>query len=94
MDLYTDLVGYLAGLLIVGSFIPQAVKTFKTKDVLGLSFTMYTLFNLGTIGWIVYGFIIHSRPVLIFNCITFVFSFPVWVMILKYRCQGINCDKP
>lgn len=93
MDGYIDLIGYLAGILTVSSFIPQTLKTYKSKDVSGLSLIMYSLFNLGTIGWISYGFIIKSYPLLIFNSITFTFAFPVLLMILKYRCNGPDCNK-
>lgn len=85
MTNWVDLIGYAAGIMTVSSFIPQAVKTYRTKDVSGLSFIMYTLFNIGTIGWISYGVIIASYPLTIFNSITFLFSFPVWLMILEYR---------
>ena len=88
-----EIIGYIAGVLTVSSFIPQTLKTYRTKDVAGLSFIMYTLFNLGTICWITYGIIISSYPLAIFNSITFVFSFPVWLMILRYRCDGKECQK-
>lgn len=82
-----QLIGYIAGLFTVSSFIPQAVKTYRTKDVCGLSLIMYTLFNIGTICWITYGIIIRSYPLAIFNSITFLFSFPVWIMIIRYKCK-------
>lgn len=82
---WISFIGYVAGVMTVSSFIPQAWKTFRTKDVGGLSFVMYTLFNIGTICWITYGVIIHSLPLAIFNSITFLFSFPIWLMILDYR---------
>lgn len=82
---YLEYIGYAAGIMTVSSFIPQAVKTYKSKNVEGLSLIMYTFFNLGTIGWITYGAIIKSYPLLIFNSITFLFAFPVWLMILRYR---------
>lgn len=84
-DTYLEYIGYIAGVLTVSSFIPQAVKTYVTKDVSGLSFIMYTLFNLGTICWITYGIIISSYPLAIFNTITFLFSLPVWIMIIVYK---------
>lgn len=85
MHQWIDIIGYIAGVLTVSSFVPQTLKTYRSKDVEGLSFVMYTLFNIGTICWITYGIIIHSIPLAIFNSITFLFSFPVWVMIIEYR---------
>ncbi len=85
MSAYIDLIGYVAGVMTVSSFIPQTVKTYRTKNVAGLSLIMYTLFNIGVVGWIIYGAIIAAYPLVIFNSITFLFSFPVLVMILIYR---------
>lgn len=82
---FISLIGYVSGCLTVASFIPQALKTFATKDVSALSFLMYTFFNLGTIGWITYGFLRASYPLMIFNSITFLFAFPIWIMIIKYH---------
>lgn len=88
-----DIMGYLAGIFIVSSFIPQSLKTFQTKDVQGLSLVMYSLFNIGTVFWIIYGVLLDSYPIVIFNIITFVISFPILLMIVKYRCRGENCPK-
>lgn len=85
MSEYIDLIGYAAGVMTVSSFIPQAVHTYKSKNVAGLSLMMYSFFNIGTIGWMIYGFLSASYPVLVVNCITFLFSFPVLIMILIYR---------
>lgn len=87
-------IGYVAGCLTVASFIPQTLKTFQTKNVSGLSLTMYTLFNIGEICWIIYGFIRGSYPLIIFNSITFLFAFPVLLMILKYRQRPENQSRP
>lgn len=84
MDNLVEVIGFISGILTVSSFIPQTLKTYRTKDVSGLSLIMYSLFNLGTIGWITYGYLRESWPLMIFNSITFVFAFPVLLMIIKY----------
>ena len=42
-----DLIGTLAACLTTFSFIPQALKTFRTKDVSGISLSMYGCFTVG-----------------------------------------------
>ena len=83
MDL--SFTGYIAGFSIVISFLPQAIKVFKTRKVSSLSFLMYLFFNLGTFLWIVYGIATNSIPVALFNGITFLLSMPILIMIFKYR---------
>jgi MtN3 and saliva related transmembrane protein len=50
-----DTIGYIAAVLTTGSFLPQAIHTFQTKDVSGISLTMYSAFTLGIMLWLVYG---------------------------------------
>ena len=85
MDLFFEFVGYLAGTCLAISFIPQAIQTYKTKDVQGVSLLMYAIFNLGLFSWIVYGFYMNSLQMMLFNTISLCFSLPILVMIIKYR---------
>ncbi len=84
MDYLFEGIGYLGGLALSVSFIPQAWKTFKTKDVAGLSLGMYSIYNLGVLCWIIYGFYLRSVQMVLFNSICICFSFPVLLMVIKY----------
>lgn len=84
MSTFYEIIGCLAGICTATSFIPQAWKTFRTKDVKGLSLGMYSIFNIGMTSWVVYGFYVNSFQMIIFNIICLCFSIPVWLMILRY----------
>jgi len=62
-----DIIGYLGGFFIMVSFIPQVIKSYKTKSVNDLSMTMIIATLIGTIFWVTYGFLIKSMPVAIMN---------------------------
>jgi MtN3 and saliva related transmembrane protein len=47
-----DLIGYIAASLTTFSFVPQALKTFRSKDVSGISLGMYSLFASGVALWL------------------------------------------
>ena len=47
----TDLIGYLAAALTTCSFVPQALHTFRTRDVRGISLGMYSVFTVGIALW-------------------------------------------
>ena len=51
----TEILSYCAALLTTSSFLPQAILILKTKDTSSLSLTMYTLFTIGVLLWLVYG---------------------------------------
>lgn len=64
-----DVIGYLGGIFIMISFIPQVIKSYKTKGVKDLSLWMIIATFIGTLFWITYGYFINSKPVLVMNVI-------------------------
>ncbi len=66
----TDFFGFVAAFLTTIAFLPQVLKTFRTKSANDVSIFMLILFILGLFFWIIYGFRSHSIPVLIANIIT------------------------
>jgi MtN3 and saliva related transmembrane protein len=80
-----DWVGSLAAFLTTASFIPQAWKTFKSKDVSGISLTMYGLFTAGVAMWLVYGVLLVAWPIIIANSITTSLALMILIMKLRYR---------
>jgi len=80
----TDLIGTLAAVLTTISFLPQAMHTFRTKDVRGISLGMYSAFTLGVAMWLVYGLMLGAWPVVIANIITLALASAILVMKLRY----------
>jgi len=50
---WIDWIGSAAACLTTASFVPQAWQTFRSRDVSGISLTMYSLFTLGVALWLV-----------------------------------------
>lgn len=80
-----DLIGAAAATLTTVSFVPQAVKTFRTRDVSGISLGMYSLFATGVALWLVYGLMLGEAPIYVANAITLALALAVLVMKLRYR---------
>jgi MtN3 and saliva related transmembrane protein len=80
-----DLIGYMAATLTTASFIPQAVQTFKTKDVRGISLGMYSVFTVGVALWLVYGVLMAAWPIVLANSITLALAATILTMKLRYR---------
>jgi MtN3 and saliva related transmembrane protein len=59
--------GYFAGLLTVTSFLPQVIRTWKSRQTRDLSFGMFALLVTASSLWIIYGIIIDDWPVIITN---------------------------
>lgn len=78
---FSDLIGYPAAFLTTVAFVPQAWKSWRTRDLSGISLPMYALFTLGVALWLAYGVAIGSLPVIVANAVTFVLS--AMVLFLK-----------
>eukprot|EP01037_Dinobryon_pediforme_P011540 gene11540-11636_t len=81
----TALIGYLAAFGTTVSFLPQAIKTIRTKDTSGISLSMYALFTLGTLLWLIYGIMSGSMPVAVANAITLIFASIILVYKMIYK---------
>ena len=81
----SEWIGYAAAVLTTSSFVPQAVHTFKTKDVRGISLTMYSIFVVGISLWLVYGLLLDAWPIVIANTVTLTLAVAILAMKLRYR---------
>jgi MtN3 and saliva related transmembrane protein len=81
----SDWIGYAAAFLTTSSFVPQALHTFRTKDVRGISLAMYSAFVVGILLWLVYGLLLGAWPIVIANVITLSLATAILVMKLRYR---------
>jgi MtN3 and saliva related transmembrane protein len=59
--------GYIAGFLTVVSFLPQVMRTWKTRRTKDLSMGMFALIITASVLWIVYGAITADWPVILTN---------------------------
>ena len=80
-----DIYGFLAGLLTTLAFFPQVIKTLKTKSAEDLSFVMLILFLIGIFFWILYGYSIHSYPIIVANVMTFALNFSILILKIIFR---------
>ncbi len=75
-----DWLGYLAASLTTASFLPQAWLTFRTRNVSGISLSMYAVFTLGVLLWLVYGLMLKAWPLIVANTITLVLASGILLM--------------
>ena len=76
--------GFLAALLTTVAFVPQAVKTLRTRDTSGISLGMYSVFTVGIACWFGYGLYLHSWPMILSNAVTFVLAAIILGLKLKH----------
>ena len=65
-----EIFGYIAAILTTAAFLPQLIKTLKTKKAEDVSLVTLIMFIVGVLCWIIYGYKISSIPILLANLIT------------------------
>ncbi|MBN2615196.1 MAG: SemiSWEET transporter [Bacteroidales bacterium] len=74
-------IGYVAAILTTASFVPQAIKTIRTRNTQGISLVMYLMFSTGVLLWFIYGIVTDDIPILVANAVTLCFA----VIIMGYK---------
>lgn len=81
---WADIIGTVAGILVLSSFIPQLIKAYKTKKMSDVSIHLMSLIASGMFLWVIYG-LIRSDPVIIgTNATGFALNITLLVMKLRY----------
>ena len=80
----TIMMGYFAGFLTTISFLPQVVKTWKSRSASDLSWGMFSVFSVGVMFWLIYGFLIQEPPIIFWNSVTLALVLAILVMKLKF----------
>ncbi|MCX7927092.1 MAG: SemiSWEET transporter [Candidatus Omnitrophica bacterium] len=66
-----QIIGMLAAVLTMFSFVPQIVKVYKTKSADDLSLGMLIQLSLGVFLWLVYGIHLKNAVIILANSVTF-----------------------
>lgn len=85
----TNIIGTLAGMLTTIAFIPQVIKTWRTRSAQDISLFMFMLFSTGVLLWLIYGLILDAMPIIIANGITLALSLSILALKVNdmYRAR-------
>jgi MtN3 and saliva related transmembrane protein len=70
LPLLAEAIGLIAGAFTTIAFLPQVLRTWRTRSAQDLSFAMLAIFASGLFLWLVYGLMILSLPVILANVVT------------------------
>jgi MtN3 and saliva related transmembrane protein len=86
-----EVIGYCAAFLTTIAFLPQAIQSWRTRDLSGISVGMYSLFTTGVGLWLIYGLHIDKWPIILANALTFLLALSI--LVLKIQAV-LRPDKP
>ena len=78
------IIGFMAGALTTGSFLPQVIKIIKMKETRDISLIMYIAIAVGISLWLVYGIMLGELPIILSNIVSLVLIFTILVLKIKY----------
>lgn len=81
----SEVVGIIAGALSCTTFLPQVIKTWKSKSTKDVSLNMFLIASVSASLWLVYGFLIHSISIIGTNVVVVLFSLTMLWLIIKNR---------
>ena len=80
-----EIIGLTAAVLTTSAYLPQAIKTWRTKSAGNLSLLMYLTMFLGILLWLIYGIHLNSLSMILANSVTLLLTFIIIVFKLRYK---------
>ncbi len=77
-----EIIGYLALFCTTISFIPQVIELYRKKSAKDISTSMYIIYALGMILWLIYTIWIKAVPLIIGNIISLILA--IIILTMKY----------
>lgn len=79
-----DLLGLVATCFTTASFVPQVWRTWKTRDVRGISLPTYAIITVGLALWLLYGLLKDDLPLIVANAVMVVLTGAITVMKIRF----------
>lgn len=81
---FVTLLGLAAGACTTIAFVPQLLKTWRSRSARDVSLGMFLIFCLGVVLWLWYGLLTQDFPVIVANAVTLVLAGTILAFKLRY----------
>lgn len=81
----SEIVGFIAAILTTLAYLPQVIKTWKSKSAADLSLGLFSILTTGVFLWLVYGIMIGNAPIIASNIITLLLTGSMLYFKLRYK---------
>jgi MtN3 and saliva related transmembrane protein len=82
---FITILGLAAATITTISFVPQMLKTWRTKSAKDVSLITLITFIIGVFLWLVYGIYLQALPIILANSVTLVFNCIILWLKIRYR---------
>jgi len=82
---FIDILGFVAGICVTISVIPQILKIWKTKKVKDISLLTFSVLTFGVALWVLYGVLKNDLPIIVTNSISLSLNIVMVYFIIYYE---------
>ncbi len=80
-----NILGFAAGTLTTLAFLPQVIKTWRSRHTRDISLGMFAIFSAGVFLWLLYGIQVHAMPIVLANSVTLILALTILILKIKYK---------
>ena len=83
-----DVLGLIATCFTTASFVPQVWRTWRTRDVSGISLVTYLVLTIGLALWLSYGLLKDDLPLVVANSVMVILTASITLMKIAFSKRG------
>ncbi len=83
-----DILGLIATCFTTSSFMPQVWRTWRTRDVSGISLATYVVLTIGLTLWLIYGLFKGDLPLVVANSVMVTLTTAITAMKVVFNPRG------
>jgi len=82
---FDQIIGLAAGACTTIAFLPQVIKTWRSRSAKDLSLLMFSIFCLGVLLWLGYGILNQDIPLIISNSTTLILAATLLYFKIRFK---------
>jgi len=81
---FITVIGLIAAALTTSAYLPQVLKSWRTKSAKDLSLGMLAILCTGIFLWLIYGILNQDLPIILSNAVTLMLTLAILVLKIKH----------
>lgn len=82
-----NILGFMAAGFTTIAYLPQVVKTYKSRSASDLSLGTFSMLTTGLLLWLIYGWLSHNQPIIFANLMTLMLAASLLYMKFKFKTR-------
>jgi MtN3 and saliva related transmembrane protein len=84
VESWVSMIGSVAGMSTTGAFLPQVIRSWRTRSTEDISLGMFLLTAFGLFLWLVYGLARDDWPLIVTDVVSLILAVTILGLKLRY----------